>query len=132
MDTDIPIEEIDTREGHLKLIFIHWNLFAFRAWDGYRRVGRGAVMLNLNDVTGEQLMGSDVQHQMAYLGERSDTFKNWPSDEASEQVQVYDPESEILVFVYSRDYKPGGEPHVYRLEHGTSLAPPDVFDKYNS
>ena len=132
MDNEIPLEEIDSREGHLKLIFIHWNLFAFMAWDGYKREGRGAVMLNLIDVTSEQLMGSDVRHQMAYIGEKGDTFKGWPSDEATEQIQVYEPETEILVFVYGRDYKSKGEPLVYRLDHGTSLAPPDVFDKYNA
>lgn len=132
MENTIPIEEIDSREGHLKLIFIHWNLFAFMAWDGYRQHGRGGLVLDLGDATSGQLLGPEVRHRMSYLGERSDAFKNWPSEEASKEVHLYEPESEILVFVYGRNHNIDGEFNFYRLAHGTSPAPPDVFDKYNS
>jgi len=132
MSTGISIDEIDSRVGHLKLIFIHWNLFAYMAWDGYREYGRGAVIIDLRDSTPRQLLGQEVHHRMGYLGERSDVFKSWPSEEVAEKVEEYEPEDEIIVIVYGRDYEPGGDFSVYRLDHGTSLAPPDVYDEYNS
>ena len=134
MSKKTPIEDIDTEEGHCRLIYQYWNGFATLAYYGHLQEGRGVVVLDLNGLTELEvnaenlgpLMHYDVLNafQIGSLGEDSvaDKFR-----QIQKLVETYDPTKEIVVLVYGKDFQETANFIVHRLPHGQLLSPPEAY-----
>jgi hypothetical protein len=95
------IKEIDTPEGHQRLLRSEWRKFAAFAWEKYLAEGRGAIVINLR--RGRQ-SGSGLQLPTSYLSEGSARLAKlggWPGEEMAQMIEQYDPEQDV-VFIFLR------------------------------
>jgi len=134
MSKRIPIEEIDTQEGHHRLIDQYWNGFATMAYLGHLQEGRGVVVLDLNGLTELEVHSSNLEPLMHY-----DVFDGFKLDSLEEgsvkdqfiqiqkMIESYDPDKEIIVLVYASDFDQSAKLSVYRLPHGKHLTPPEAY-----
>ncbi|HWP45115.1 MAG TPA: hypothetical protein VNO14_17875 [Blastocatellia bacterium] len=95
------VKQIDTPEGHQRLLKAEWRELAAFAWNKYLSEGRGAVIINLR--RGRE-SGTGVQIPTSYVAEGSSRLAKlggWPGDEIAEIVRQYDPRQEV-VFIFMR------------------------------
>lgn len=138
MSKKVPIEVIDTREGHAALVNQYWDNFALTAYAGYIQAGRGAVTLNLDGLTELEIDATALEPLMDYavyagfgLDSSEDDDIKKMFTEIGEQVDSYDPEKEIIVLVYRRTFEENSDFGLYKFPHGPFEAPPRVYKKYN-
>jgi len=137
MSKKVPIEVIDTKEGHAALVNQYWDSFARTAYQGYILGGRGAVTLNLDGLNElepdapaiESLMDYAVYAGFGLPSEEDEDIKRMFT-EIGEQVDSYDPEEEIIVLVYGRTFEENSDFTIHRFAHGPFEAPPRVYKKY--
>jgi hypothetical protein len=106
----VPLELIDSRDGHLGLVAQFWDGFATTAWQGYLQGGRGAVLLDLSEATDMDIDADSIEPLIEYLALNSDVdFGEEPFKSLKVQLEDYDPEKEIMVLVYRRTFNIDGE-----------------------
>jgi hypothetical protein len=101
--TDAPerIKEIDSPEGHHRLMRSQWREFAALAWRKYLSEGRGAIIVNLR--RGKET-GRALSIPTNYMAEGSESLARlggWPGEEVAQIVSEYDP-AEDVVFLFLR------------------------------
>jgi len=103
------------RTAHMHFIQRNLDFLLAQAWDGYQRVGRGAVIVDADravpdpDWPGGITPGLYVSRKM--LGEAG---MDWPDTDIKRMVREYDPDKEIVVAIIGGgdgDYYRFGVPH---------------------
>lgn len=131
MKPKVPIDLIDSRDGHLGLVRQFWDGFATAAWEGYLQGGRGAVLLDLSAANDMDINADSIAPLMDYLALNSGfDFGDGPLKSLKRQLEDYDPEKEIMVLVYRRTFNMDGDFAFYRLPHADLSPPPIAFEEY--
>jgi hypothetical protein len=89
------------RQAVQQFVTRRWNALAALAYDGYRRWGRGVVLLNFAQVQ-RTAAGGKSSVKVSYVAEGNEAFRrlgDWPDENVRRQVGGYDPESAV-VFVF--------------------------------
>lgn len=113
----LPLSEMETPEGQRAALISQWNTIAACAWDGYQRLGRGAVVLFAGkldhvpdkfapfrmDIPGQPGVEA-VSYQIVYAPYDGDVLKA-----NVDVVGTYDPNDSLVVLVLSQVRRRGPE-----------------------
>ena len=136
MSKKISIEVIDTTEGHYKIIRQYWNGFALRAYEGYVGEGRGTVTFDLNGITEMEINADSLYPLMDYAVFDGDVIESMEEDNLKEKfrkikevIDTYNPNKEIIVLVYGRNYKEDAKFQVHKMPHESRATPVEIYQK---
>ena len=95
----------------------NWEPIAGLAWAGYLEGGRGAMLIDFEELEGDEM-------NVMYFSENDiqSTFEGWPDPQLAELVEKYDPETEIVVIFRH----PEEETSYYRLG-SPNVPPPSAY-----
>lgn len=120
------VEDLDTPDAHVTFIRSQWRDFAGFAREKYLSEGRGAVVIDLRNVSKE---GENLHVPTFYVAEGSErlaTRGGWPSEEIEAVIKEYDPEQDV-VFIFLRL---DGDVFYYNVSD--ELTPPRAHDARSS
>ena len=96
----VPQPGESRRERHLAFIEANVEQLAQAARDGFRRHGRGMLLMDDGDFVGKP-RGVLTRYRRVYVAEGTAEFeqlgRKWPGEKESRWVREYDPESTMLV-----------------------------------
>src|SRR5262249_7052686 len=102
----------------------NWTLLAAFAWKSYSDYGRGAVMVQVDDVMHAAPGTDELDVQVTYIPE-SDIARL--TRDTTEFINSYDPRSEVVILFTGLDT--GGN-LAYRCKAGDGPVPPDAFRQF--
>ncbi len=102
----------------------HWTLLAAFAWKSYSEFGRGAVVVQVDQLVQAPRGGEGLDVQVSYLP-GSDVARL--TADTSEFIAEYDPRREVVILFTGLD---SGGNLAYRCRTGEGPLPPDAFRLY--
>jgi hypothetical protein len=102
----------------------HWTLLAAFAWKSYTDFGRGAVVVQVDQLVHAPRGDDELDVQVSYLP-GSDVARL--TADTSEFIADYDPRSEVVILFTGLD---SGGNLAYRCKTGEGPLPPDAFRLY--
>lgn len=127
MSQRVPINLVDTTEGIAAIVDKYWDAFAFEAFQGYVEHGRGAVCLDIRNLETVSPYVEEALDRISYLPESSDEFQRQEMQPLLAKVKEYDPEADVLLFVYGKDAS--DFPNRVQGYCGRQPSPREVFEK---
>ena len=115
---------IDWDKVYHQVVNDNWTVLAAYAWKHYLLVGRGAVLMQVDQLleTAPTLKGgSELEVQVSYL---PDADLARLTDDTAAFVAQYDPATEVVILFTGLDQ--GGN-LAYRCKTGDGPVPPDAF-----
>src|SRR5262249_33889493 len=97
----MAVIDFNSPAGHQLLMSEYWEDSASRAYAGYLREGRGALVFSLPEANDEGFIPG------AYVAEGSEAhvvLGGWPAKKAAEAVATYDPETEVIFIIIGLDF----------------------------
>lgn len=124
------IKELDNPEGHNRLIGGFAFQFSARAWEGHKNFGKGALVINMSEIT--EVKGNPgffaVSPKYAPTGgDLLTALGFWPHQEMEQALKDYDPEKEVIFIVCSTD----GMTHLYSWRPPEQISPPPAYEKWS-
>jgi hypothetical protein len=101
----------------------HWTILAAFAWKNFLELGRGAVLVQVEELV-PGAPGDELEVQISYLA-GGDVARL--TADTSEFITHYDPHSEVVILFTGLDL--GGN-LAYRCKAGDGAAPPDALRLY--
>lgn len=114
---------IDWDRVYHQVVNQHWTLLAAFAWKNYLELGRGAVMVQVDQWLQEGA-GDELDVQVSYL---SDSDAARLTTDTAEFIAQYDPRAEAVILFTGLDQ--GGN-LAYRCKAGEGPPPPDALRLY--
>jgi hypothetical protein len=102
----------------------HWTLLAAFAWRSYTEYGRGAVVVQVDQLVQAPRGSDELDVQVSYLP-GGDVARL--TADTSEFIAEYDPRSEVVILFTGLD---SGGNLAYRCKTGEGPLPPDAFRLY--
>ena len=115
---------IDWDKVYHQVVNDNWTVLAAYAWKHYLQVGRGAVLMQVDQLLEAAPSlngGSELEVQVSYL---TDTDLARLTDDTAAFVAQYDPATEVVILFTGLDM--GGN-LAYRCKTGDGPVPPDAF-----
>jgi hypothetical protein len=120
---------IDWDKVYHQVVNDNWTVLAAFAWKHYLQVGRGAVLVQVNQLVEAAPPlngGSELEVQVSYLPDGD--MARLTADTA-EFLTQYDPATEVVILFTGLDQ--GGN-LAYRCKTGDGPVPPDAFRLYGN
>jgi len=102
----------------------HWTLLAAFAWKSYTDYGRGALVIQVDELVKAGFGIEELDVQVTYLP-GSDVARL--TADTAEFIAEYDPRSELVILFTGLD---SGGNLAYRCKTGDGPLPPDAFRLY--
>jgi hypothetical protein len=115
---------IDWDRVYHQVVNDNWTLLAAFAWQSYTELGRGAVLVRVDQLVREAPGTDEMDVQVSYLP-GSDMARL--TVDTSEFITSYDPSSEVVILFTGLD---SGGNLAYRCKAGDGPQPPDAFRLY--
>jgi hypothetical protein len=117
---------IDWDHVYHQVVNDNWTLLAAFAWKSFSDYGRGAVMVQVEQMMRAAPGTDELDVQVTYLPD-SDIARL--TADTAELVSSYNPHSEVVILFTGLD---SGGNLAYRCKAGDGPLPPDAFRQYGS
>ena len=115
---------VDWDRVYHQVVNDNWTLLAAFAWKSFSELGRGAVMVQVDEMTRAAPGTDELEVQVTYL---PDGDMARLTADTTEFIRAYDPNSEVVFLFTGLD---AGGNLAYRCKAGDGPPPPTAFNLY--